>query len=119
MASQYPGSCMSASSIRITSLVNIAAFLVRQTVVLLWNYFSEDNDPYFMIILSRIRVDEEMIDRVTVTNDVTLINNVSFRVADSLKNPSPKVTTLDTELLENHKLHHGIRLVPKNLIFLD
>ena len=57
---------MSANSIRITSLVNIAAFLVRQTVVLLWNYFSEDNDPYFMIILSRIRIDEEMIDRVTV-----------------------------------------------------
>ena len=97
IALEHPASCMSATSIRIIALVNIAIFLARQTFVFLQNYFSEDNDPHFMIILSRIRIDEEMIDRVLVSD-----NNIAVRVSET-------PITLDKELQEIPKTHPGIR----------
>ena len=87
---------MSSSSIRVSALVNIAAFLALQTAVLLRNYFSEEHDdPRFMIILSRIRIDEELVECTTVQM-VSL--PVVVKVAAVYTTSPPVVKTLHMEL---------------------
>ena len=99
VASQYPGSCISANSIRISALVNIAAFLALQTVVLLQNYFSEEHsDPHFMIIMSRIRIDEELVNNVAVSDNTSTNTNIFDKVKSSLITPSPEEKSRDANI---------------------